>query len=304
MRGYRFEPPHLGTVLQLEYLEDYQLTAQDFAVAIQVPRERVERVLAGSEPIDADLSLRLARLFGGSADGWLRWQQGHDLWSAHERIQAQLETIRPLDPATRRSATEAEPLDSETIAELRCQMADLDDPRRWVVVSAIDGEEVQLYEESLSRMFYDVESGCYCTELAGATPFKRQSAAEAVATALGDRERVVEVTKQDLEKPHRDEAADRELQERFFRHTGQGMTEWDVGVYLRRTADMVAYLEAAAGEGDGELIAAAVADVMRAMRTQTTVAYLEARGALGSRAAYERALGKVTDAQPDDGDDY
>ena len=65
MRSRRFEPQHLGATLQSEFLDDYALTPEDLASAIRVPHERAERVLAGREPVDADMSLRLARLFGG-----------------------------------------------------------------------------------------------------------------------------------------------------------------------------------------------------------------------------------------------
>ncbi len=298
----RFKPRHVGTALQSQFLDDYQLTAQEFASAIDVPGERVVRVLAGDEPVDADLALRLARLFGGSADGWLHWQSGYELWNAYERIGAKLDDITPLDPETRRSVLEDEPLEPELIEELRRRVADVHDSRRWVVVSVIRGEDVPLHEESIGRMFYNVESNHYRMDLLGATPFKSQEVAEAVATALGKRKGVVEVTKKDLEKPQRDQAADRELSERFFRNTGQGMSVWDIGTYLRDKGDMAAYLEAVAEEGDSELIAVAVADVMKAMTTQTSVEYLKERGELGDRSAFESVMGKVADVPPDEND--
>jgi addiction module HigA family antidote len=200
MRRRRFKPRHVGATLQSQFLDDYQLTAEEFASAIDVPHERVERLLAGDEPVDADLALRLARLFGGSADGWQHWQSGYELWNAHERIGAKLGEITPHDLDTRRSVLEDEPLEPELIEELRRRVADVHDSRRWVVVSVILGEDVPLHEESISRMFYNVESNCYSVDLLGATPFKSQKVAEAVATALGRRKGVIEVTKQDLDR--------------------------------------------------------------------------------------------------------
>ena len=298
----RFAPHQLGASLQSQFLDDYQLAAEEFAAAIHVPDARVQRVLAGQEPVDADLALRLARLLGGSADGWLHWQSGYELWNAREQLGATLDAITPLDPDTRLSVLEDEPLEPELVAELRRRMADVHDPRRWVIVSATRGEDVPLHEEDIGRMFYDVETSCYCTGLLGATAFKRQEDAAAVAATLGKRKRVVEVTTQDLEKPRRNEAVDCELRERFFRNTGQGMSEWDIATFLRNTGDMAAYLEAVVEDGGPELIAAAVADVMKAMTAQTTVEYLKERGALGDRDAFESALGKVADVPPDKGD--
>ena len=225
--------------------------------------------------------MRLAKLFGGSAEGWLNWQDRCELWLAHDRAAEQLEAITPLDPDTRLSVVEGEPLDPEIIKELRRRMDDLDDPRRWVVVSTHGDEEVPLDEQSLTRMFYEVESGCYCMDLLGATPFKSQDVAESVAAALGARKRVIELSTRDLGKRRRDEEADSAVRKHFFENAGQGMSEFDIDAYLSNRTDMVAFLSVAAEEGDREIISIAVADVMQAMTAQTSVEYLRARGALG-----------------------
>lgn len=288
MRDRRFRPEYLGSHLQADFLDDYELSAEEFAHATRLPLERVQGILAGCEPIDADLALRLAKLFGGSPAGWLSWENGHELWHARERIRAELEVIVPLDPNTRVSLREDEPLEPELIEELRRRIDDIRDSRRWIVVSQILGGDVSLHEESTSRMFYNVESNCYSMSLDGATAFKNREAAEAVAAALGERVHTVEVTTQDLERPRRNDAVDNELRERFFEASGQGMSTWDVGTYLRDASDMAAYLQAASQHGDSKLIATAVADVLKAMAEQTTVAYLRERGELGEdRAAFD-----------------
>lgn len=287
--------------LQRDFLDDYQLTTEEFAAAIRVSHERAEGVLSGRESIDADLALRLARLFGGSAEGWLNWQRGFELWHAHERVAAELDGIMPLDPGTRLSVLEDEPLDPGLIEELRRRMADHDDPRRWVVVSVIGDEEVPLHEEYLGRMFYNVENGCYSMDLRGATPFKSQVVAESVAMVLGEGKHAIEVTTHDLEVPRFDDAVDRQLRESLLASAGYGMSEFDTGAYLRDKADMMAYLRAATEDGSPETIALAVGDVMKAMTAQTTVEYLEARGALRDRAAYDAAPDKVPDSPCDEG---
>ncbi len=187
----RFEPEPAGRMLQSRFLDDYELTAEEFAVAIRVPAERAERLLAGLEPLDADMALRLAKLFGGSADGWL-------------------------------------------------------------------------------------ERNAYTPDLLHATPFKSKEVAEATAAVLGERRGVVEITKEDLRKPVHNNEVNRHVRDCLLKNSGQGMSVWDVGTYLRNEADMTAYLEAAADDGDCELIAVAVADVMKAMTEKTTVEYLRA----------------------------
>ncbi|MDZ4169504.1 MAG: HigA family addiction module antitoxin [Coriobacteriia bacterium] len=274
----RFEPEPAGAMLQTEFLDDYELTAKELAEAIRVPIERVERLLAGVDPLDADLALRLAKLFGGQADGWLYWQRARDLWRAREPIVEDLEAIVPLDPDSRLSVREDEPLEPELVEELKRRMADYDDPRRWVIVSRILDEDVPLYERDIGRSFYDVATGCYTLDLLHATPFKKREIAEATAAVLGDRQHVVEITREDLKKPAHDDEVDREVRDCLLKNSGRGMSAWDAGTYLRDNDDMAAYLEAAAKNGDGGVIAVAVADVLRAMTAKTTVEYLRATG--------------------------
>ena len=269
----RFEPEPVGVMLKAEFLDDYRMSAEEFAAATRCPLERVERVLAGIESLDADMALRLARLFGGAADGWLFWQQSRDLWLARERIAGDLDAIIPLDPDTRRSVREDEPLEPELIEELRRRLADVDDPRRWLVVSRILDQDVPLHERDAARTFYNVETNCYALEILVTTSFKNRQVAEATAAVLGDRMQVVEVTKDDLRKPVHDDEVDRQLRARVFKHAGQGMLAWDIGTYLRDKADMAAYLHAAAEDGDRDTIAVAVADVMTAMAESTAVEY-------------------------------
>ncbi len=274
----RFEPEPAGAMLQSEFLDDYELTVEEFAAAIRLPVERVEHLLAGLEPLDADMALRLARLFGGAADGWLFWQRARDLWCARERIVDELDVITPLNPDTRLSMREDEPLEPELIEELQRRMADVKDPLRWVIVSRILNTDVPLHERDIARMFYSVETNCYTDDLLHATPFKNKKVAEAAAAVLGNRLGIVEITKEDLKKPKHDDDVDRQVRDRFFMSSGQGMSAWDFSTYLRDKADMAAYLEAAAESGDGCVIAVAVADVLKAMTEMTTVEYLRDRG--------------------------
>jgi hypothetical protein len=209
------------------------------------------------------LALRLAQLFGGSAEGWLAWQRSYDLWIA-------LENIEPLDPGTRVSTREDEPLDQGTADEVIRRMVDAEDPRRWVIVSAIRNERIALHEQSVRRMFYEVGSGCYRTDILGATLFKRQTVAESVASTLGERAGVLELTVTDLVALNRDRAIDSELRARFLEPSGRGMSRWDAATYLRTDDDMASYLQAAAQENDSELIVVAVADVMRAIAARSS----------------------------------
>lgn len=81
-----------GRLLKRE-IEARGLDAGRLALALGVPAERVEDVLAGRRPIDADAA-RLGRYFGNGAAFWTRLQEQHD--AARE---ARGSEARPADAA-------------------------------------------------------------------------------------------------------------------------------------------------------------------------------------------------------------
>lgn len=83
--------PTPGAVLREEYLAPNKLDATKLATAIGIAVSDIERFLAGDRPVDAELSLRLARYFSTAADFWLQLQVEHDLERARHAIG---ETIR------------------------------------------------------------------------------------------------------------------------------------------------------------------------------------------------------------------
>lgn len=72
-------PVHPGEILkdELDYLG---MSARAFAEALDVPPNRITRVLNGQRAVTADTALRLARYFAGtSAKFWLSLQTRYDL---------------------------------------------------------------------------------------------------------------------------------------------------------------------------------------------------------------------------------
>ena len=67
-------PMHPGEMLREEFLQPLGLTPYAVAEACGVPRTRVERITREELGISADTALRLARLFGTSAEFWLNLQ--------------------------------------------------------------------------------------------------------------------------------------------------------------------------------------------------------------------------------------
>lgn len=81
----------------MEFMEPLGLTQTELAERIGVPIQRVNQVIRGRRSVTPDTALRLARLFGTTAEFWLNAQTGWDLWHAqNSRSAADIEGIEPL----------------------------------------------------------------------------------------------------------------------------------------------------------------------------------------------------------------
>jgi addiction module HigA family antidote len=92
--------PHPGEHLREEFLADYGLTAGSLAKAMGLKdRTRIERLVRETQPVTPDTALRLAKVFGTTADFWMNLQAQHDLSTAAIKARRALKAIRPLEPA-------------------------------------------------------------------------------------------------------------------------------------------------------------------------------------------------------------
>jgi antitoxin HigA-1 len=92
--------PHPGEHLREEFLPSYHLTAGALAKAMGLKdRSRVERIVREQQSISADTALRLARVFGTTAQFWINLQTDHDLSAAAIAARAELAAIVPLAAA-------------------------------------------------------------------------------------------------------------------------------------------------------------------------------------------------------------
>ncbi|WP_439482305.1 HigA family addiction module antitoxin [Cyclobacterium plantarum] len=77
---------HPGEVLKEEVIRANQLTSAKAAELLGVTRPTLSNILNEKASITPNMSLRLAKVFGGSADFWLRMQLSHDLRKAEKQI--------------------------------------------------------------------------------------------------------------------------------------------------------------------------------------------------------------------------
>jgi addiction module HigA family antidote len=92
--------PHPGELLREDYLPQFGLTGGALARAMGLKdRTRVERLVRERQPVTADTALRLARVFGTTADYWINLQTAHDLSTAAMASRDELGAIKPLELA-------------------------------------------------------------------------------------------------------------------------------------------------------------------------------------------------------------
>lgn len=86
---------HAGEMLVSEFMEPLGLDAASLAKAIGVPVGRVEALIAGAAPMDAELDLRLARYFRMSEGFFLGLQADYELLEAKRALNGDLDRIVP-----------------------------------------------------------------------------------------------------------------------------------------------------------------------------------------------------------------
>ena len=89
-------PTHPGEMLLEEFLRPSGITQRDLANAINVPYQRINEIINGRRGITPSTALRLAKVFGVSADFWMNVQLRWDLYFAKKSELEALNDIKPL----------------------------------------------------------------------------------------------------------------------------------------------------------------------------------------------------------------
>lgn len=72
-------PPHPGGVVLRQCIEPLGLTITGAAEALGVPRNTLSELVNGKRGISPEMAVRLAKVFGGTEEGWLVQQAQYDL---------------------------------------------------------------------------------------------------------------------------------------------------------------------------------------------------------------------------------
>src|SRR5579863_1898436 len=76
-------PPHPGGVVLRQCIEPSGLSITDAAAALGVTRNTLSELVNAKRGISPEMAVRLSKVFGGTAEGWLVQQAQYDL--AHVR---------------------------------------------------------------------------------------------------------------------------------------------------------------------------------------------------------------------------
>ena len=89
-------PTHPGEMIREDFLADYKLPVPELAKELGVSCQSVNELLCEQRAVSPRLALRLARLFGNSAQFWINAQGAVDLWHAEQALRAEVARIQPL----------------------------------------------------------------------------------------------------------------------------------------------------------------------------------------------------------------
>jgi len=99
VKSKKLRPPiHPGEILKHDVLPEVGLSVTAAAKALGVSRQMLHAILAGRKPLSAVMCLKIARLFGGSPELWMRLQATYELKKSaqNKKVMQSVTRIVPL----------------------------------------------------------------------------------------------------------------------------------------------------------------------------------------------------------------
>ncbi|MGB7865342.1 MAG: HigA family addiction module antitoxin [Candidatus Sulfotelmatobacter sp.] len=92
-------PIRTGEIIKQDILPSVGLSVTGAAKALGVSRQMLHSILSGRKPLSAIMCLRVARLFGGSPEVWMRLQAAFDLKKSkqNKKVMERIARIVPLN---------------------------------------------------------------------------------------------------------------------------------------------------------------------------------------------------------------
>ncbi len=92
--------PHAGEILKKDFLDEFGLSQNTLAKAINVPANRINNIVRGQRSITADTDLRLCKFFGLSEGYFLRLQLAYELLDAKRSLVKKIAKIKTYSAVT------------------------------------------------------------------------------------------------------------------------------------------------------------------------------------------------------------
>ena len=86
MAAHKIAPVHPGEMLLEEFMKPLGLSSSELARRLDVPANRVTKLVQGKRAMTADPALRLEAYLGWTAATWLRIQAEYDLEISRRRV--------------------------------------------------------------------------------------------------------------------------------------------------------------------------------------------------------------------------
>ncbi len=96
MKDTLLRNPHVGEILQYEFLEELDISAKNLADSLQLPYLIIQQIIQGKAPMTADIDLRLCHYFGLSEGYFLRLHYAYELMEAKRNLGDILHQIIPI----------------------------------------------------------------------------------------------------------------------------------------------------------------------------------------------------------------
>jgi addiction module HigA family antidote len=99
-RKNELPPIHPGEIIREDILPSTRLSVTAAAKALGVSRQMLHDILAGRKPLSTVMCLKVARLFGGTPELWMRLQAAYDLKKTEQnkRLMERIARIVPVKP--------------------------------------------------------------------------------------------------------------------------------------------------------------------------------------------------------------
>ncbi len=79
-------PTHPGELLRIDVVPAVGKTKAELARLLRISRQHFYDILNEKKPVTPAVAVRIAKLFGGSTESWLRMQGAYDAWQAEHTV--------------------------------------------------------------------------------------------------------------------------------------------------------------------------------------------------------------------------